>query len=204
VIKSIFAAASVVAFAGTAQAGGPIAVDAEPMPAAAPAPVAAHDWSGPYIALTYGRVGGEISDSLTTYDYEDGKQAGIVLGYNFQRGNLVYGGELGYSSVSDAVVIGGGGDDELESFLDLRGRVGFSVGKALVYGALGYSTAKVTINGITGNSMSGTSYGLGVDYQMTERLFVGLDYTARELDGDEPFAIDTSTDTVSLRLGLSF
>ncbi|MES2916216.1 MAG: outer membrane beta-barrel protein [Pseudomonadota bacterium] len=177
------------------------------MPEAMPAPVAAHDWSGAYVGLGYGRVSGDVTDPLTTFDYESGNARGAFVGFNMQRGTFVYGGELGYSSVSGATILLGGGDDALDSLLDLRGRVGFAVGKALIYGALGYSRADLTINATDGATLSGTSAGLGADFMVTQRILVGVDYTSRKLDGRNElntFDIESTVNTVGLRVGLSF
>jgi len=190
-----------------ALAGGPTVVADDPMPEAMAAPAAAHDWSGPYVGLSYGRVSGDISDPGLTYDYDDGNAKGGFVGFNLQRGNFVYGGELGYSSVSGATVLLGGGDDSLDSLLDLRGRVGFAVGKALIYGAFGYSRGNLTINATDGATLSGTSAGLGADFMVTQRVLFGVDYTSRKLDGRNDlntFDLESTVNTIGLRVGLSF
>ncbi|MDM7930881.1 outer membrane beta-barrel protein [Tabrizicola sp.] len=207
--RYIITAAMLAAFAAPSFAGGPVAVADDPAPAAAPAPAAVHDWSGPYVGLSYGRTSGDLNDSFTVYDYETGSAAGGFLGYNLQRGRVVYGAELAYSSVNDAILVGAGGDDSLDSLLDLRGRIGFAAGKALVYGAVGYSRGELTVNGTDSPSVSGTSLGLGVDFMLGQRAFVGIDYTSRNLSGtnDNPgntFDIDTTVNSVGLRVGLSF
>jgi outer membrane immunogenic protein len=89
----------------------------------------------------------------------------------------------------------------------LRGRVGFAVGKALIYGSLGYSRANLTINTTDGAKLTGTSAGLGVDFKVTERLLVGADYISRDLDGRNDFNtfdLESTVNTVGLRVGLSF
>ena len=206
-MKKLSIAAVVLAgLASPTLAGGPTVVADDPMPAAAPAPVAAHDWSGPYVGLSYGKTSGDVNDVFTNFELDSDKAAGAFVGYNVQRGQMVFGGELEYSS-TDTVVIGGGGDDTFDSMLDLRGRLGLSAGKALIYGSLGYSKAEMTINGTDGASLSGVSYGLGVDVAVSSRIFVGIDYTRRNMDGRNDantFDIDSTLKTVGLRVGLSF
>ncbi|WP_128516673.1 outer membrane protein [Tabrizicola thermarum] len=205
-MKTALAIAALAALTGPALAGGPTMVADDPMPAAAPAATDVHDWSGPYVGLSYGKTGGDLNDSFADFELDSDKATGAFVGYNIQRGQMVYGGELAYAS-TDTVVIGGGGDDTFDSMLDLRGRIGLSAGKVLVYGALGYSRAEMTINGTDGATLSGISYGVGVDVAVSSRIFVGIDYTRRNLDGRndaDTFDLDTTVNTVGLRVGLSF
>ncbi|MFN4201836.1 MAG: outer membrane protein [Tabrizicola sp.] len=205
-MKKLALAATLATLGTPIFAGGPTVVAADPMPAAAPAPAAVYDWSGPYVGLSFGKTSGDVTDTFTTYDLDSDRATGAFVGYNVQRGRMVYGGELAFTS-TDTVVIGAGGDDTFDSMLDLRGRVGISAGKALIYGALGYSKAEMTINGTDGASLSGLSYGLGVDVAVSSRIFVGIDYTRRDVDGRndaDTFDLDATVNTVGLRVGLSF
>ena len=57
--------------------------------------------------------------------------------------------------------------------------------------------------------MDGMSYGVGVDYAVSKTLTVGLEYLARDIDGDLNIMAlslpsEANLDTLSLRLGLSF
>ncbi|WP_431299926.1 outer membrane protein [Tabrizicola sp. BL-A-41-H6] len=209
---SILAAAALAGLAAPSFAGGPIAVAEEPVTVAPAAPVAQPvDWSGPYAGLSFGIGSGDTQTEGESADYDDGNVASILAGYNFQSGNLVYGAELGYSSVSDMVLVGDdlGGDDTFDSMIDLRGRVGYSAGKALIYGALGYAWGETTINGSDSASADGVSLGLGVDYLVSDQIFLGLDYTSRNLSGtdenpDNTFDFDATVNTVSFRVGMSF
>ncbi len=209
---TMFAAAALAVLAAPTFAGGPIAVAEEPAPVAPVAPVAQlADWTGPYIGVAFGGTSGDAETGGLSFDYDNGTAASILAGYNFQNGNFVYGGELAYSSVSDMVLapVVNGGDDTLDSMVDLRGRLGYATGNALFYGALGYAWADTTINGTDSASADGMSLGVGVDYLVNDQFFLGLDYTSRDLSGtnENPantFDFDTTVNTVSLRLGLSF
>lgn len=210
-MKLLLTLAMTAASTTMALAGGPITVADDPVPYVAPAAAASIDWTGFYSGLSIGRSSGtfEVAGEPIAFDYETGNALGAFVGYNVQRGNLVYGGELAYSRVSDMVVIGGDGDDTLDSLLDVRGRLGFATGKALVYGAVGYSRGNLTINGTDDTSGSGASFGLGLDYQVSSRMFVGVDYTTRKLKGtnnnpSNSFEFDTTVNTLGLRVGLSF
>ncbi|WP_071675222.1 outer membrane protein [Nioella nitratireducens] len=184
------------------------------MPAVQPAVVPTMqitDWSGPYAGLTFGMTGGDMSTTPPSpgNDLNDGTAIGGILGYNYQNGALVYGGELGLHSFNDTYVVPGvGNDDTIDTAVDLRGRVGYAVGRSLIYGAAGYSWADMSINGgADGASLTGPSLGIGVDYMVTDNVFLGLDYTRRFLEGDNDlntFSIDSNVDTVSLRAGFRF
>jgi outer membrane immunogenic protein len=210
--KSMYTAAVLAVLAAPSFAGGPTVVVQEPVPVAPPMPVAQTvDWTGPYVGLAFGTANGDASTDVEAFDYENGTAASILAGYNFQSGSFVYGGELAYSSVSDMVLegVGNGGDDTFDSMVDLRGRLGYSTGNALFYGALGYAWGDTTINATDSASADGISLGLGMDYLVSDQVFLGIDYTSRNLDGtnENPantFDFDTTVNTVSLRLGLSF
>lgn len=208
--KLMLASAALTALASPTFAGGPLVVSEDPVAAYDPEPVnSAVDWSGAYAGLSYGRTSGDITDTSSEYDFDRGTAVGAFVGYNLQRGNLVYGGELAYSKVSDMTILDGTGDDTIDSLLDLRARLGFAAGKALLYGAVGYSRGELTFNGGDSFTLSGTSLGLGVDYLVTNSLFVGLDYTSRKLEGTVgtglgSFESDGRVNTLGLRVGFNF
>ena len=119
---------------------------------------------------------------------------------------MVYGGEIAYSNGPDAF-IAGNPDWSLDPYLDLKGRVGYSFGKALVYGVLGYSQATYLEAGAEFEG-DGVSYGVGVDYLVTDNIFLGVEYLTRQTSGSYPDEsdnyFDLDVDTVSLRVGYKF
>lgn len=207
----ILATAAAAGLAVPALAGGPTVVVDDPMPAAAPVPVAAHDWSGPYVGLSYGKSRGSQLTDVTlgpVYDFSSGNVPGIHLGYLMQRNNFVYGGELSYLRYNE-VIMAGLPAYHMDSSLDLKGRVGLASNRVLFYGILGYSMAKFPVDTLAVEyKPKGPSYGLGFDYAATERLTVGLEYLARKMDADSPNGatsdIEVDLNTVSLRVGFSF
>lgn len=171
------------------------------------------DWTGVYVGATYGATsdnddqfnGGVLVRGL---DY-DGHGLGLFAGFNSQRGNLVYGAELGvapYTTDDPANHIGA-----RERYIDIKGRLGYATGKALVYGVLGFSTATtIESPGNVDIGTSGMNYGLGVDYQVTDRFFMGVEMLQRNLDGDYTssgfpgWTFDTRSQSLSLRGGFRF
>lgn len=172
------------------------------------------DWNGFYTGLSYGFFD-ETEDNINvpgsvfrTLELE-GSGLGAFVGYNIQRGSLVYGGELALSGATSSVV------SETNSithgdYLDLKGRLGYATGSFLFYGILGYSTASAQENptNILENS-SGLNYGVGVDYMVSDQFFIGAEFLERRIEGDyfesgfsERF--ETDTRSISIRAGLSF
>lgn len=201
-----FTVAALVAAPGFA--GGPTVITEDPAPAASPAPVAVHDWSGAYVGLSYGTATGEVQFNPGSFsEFTDGNVAGAHAGYLFQRGAFVYGGEVAYGEVSDVFYPGFDAEDGLDYVLDLKAKAGFAANRALFYGVVGYSQSTLYVDGGVWE-MDGVSIGAGVDFAMTERLTVGLEYLSRDVSalptGGGVNEANTTVDTLSLRLGLSF
>ncbi|MBA3911495.1 MAG: hypothetical protein C0524_16865 [Rhodobacter sp.] len=206
--KSMITAAVLTIIAAPGFAGGPVTVAEESAPVAAPAPVAPYDWSGPYVGLSYGKTSGEMtySDIVTVFEFDSGSTPSIFAGYLIQRGNLVYGGELAYSRGNDATIVGYP-DENLESMIDIKGRLGFAANKALFYGVLGYSQVGYYETFLGSQDTSGFAYGAGVDFAVSNRFTLGLEYLARKTDGDTTNpgqTRDLDLNTVALRVSLSF
>lgn len=208
-MKAVTLAAATLAVLSTpALAGGPTIVEPDPMPAAMAAPVEVHDWSGAYVGLSYGRTNNDLTLDSMPFDANDGTTTGFFAGYLMQRGNFVYGGELSVGNINDAGLTAAP-TIEFTKSIDLKGRAGFAANKALFYGTLGFSKVNIDFGGLTEIDMDGMSYGVGVDYAVSKTLTVGLEYLARDIDGDLNIMAlslpsEANLDTLSLRLGLSF
>jgi hypothetical protein len=122
--------------AGTAHAG-PRDGDALGPPAMLNGP--ARGFSGFYGALSFGGADGTLTVSPLASEFGPGQGLGLVGGYNWQRGALVYGGEVRILQLHGTDWNAGGGTDAYDTLTDLRGRVGYGPGEVLVYGALGAS-----------------------------------------------------------------
>ena len=121
-MRRVFVASTIIA--------GFVAVAA---PAAAQA--VAGDWSGAYGGVTLGQVSGDwahldaVGTVLNDGDYDSSAFYGRFAGYNFQNGNIVYGGELGLSDANDFCF----SDYPAEctkGFVDVKARVGYATGPA--------------------------------------------------------------------------
>ena len=140
----------------------------------------------------------------------EGTTFGAFVGYNYQSGSMVYGAEAAYAlgDVNSNVPATFGAN--YSSFLDVKARAGYTVGDALLYGVVGGSLGSWEDR--TGPpdtaSATGLNYGLGVDYQISDTLFVGAEYLVRDLSGDfdndSTVGMDSLTQSAQIRVGLQF
>lgn len=211
-LTRLFIAISAVAYASAASSGTPDipTITVNPLAVAASS---GRDWSGFYLGGLYGSsTGGHdyfSTGSVTpnvTFGVEGSSYGGFV-GYNIQRNNLVYGAEI--SALSTDVQFDDGSflDYSFDYFADLKGRVGYAFGDALIFGSAGASLAH-WIGPFEEATVTGFNYGIGVDYAFSEHMFVGLEYTVRdmssELDGSSTVTLESDIQTIQLRFGYSF
>ncbi|PIE06945.1 MAG: hypothetical protein CSA74_09880 [Rhodobacterales bacterium] len=193
----------------------------------------APDWSGFYVGATGMKANGSY-DGIYPFtgnpfpgDGEgdlDGTGYGLLLGWNGQSGQMVYGAELSYQKTDITGVelchnINWNCGVDIDSVAALRGRLGWlATDRTLIYGTAGIARAEVT--GYT-ESSSGTVYpdektqngyvfGLGLEQKITDRInlrgalmrydFAGEDYTV-----DFGMVVDDlKTDFTALELGVTF
>jgi opacity protein-like surface antigen len=175
---------------------------------------AAQDWGGFYGGFALGSnlngefrryEGGQLD---VTAGYDTGMAGGVFAGYGYQNGNMVYGAELALSRLD--VPLMSEPEIGLTQFADLKMRVGYATGKALLYGVIGYSRGEISSNTID-VALDGLNYGLGVDYAINERVFVGAEFLMRDVAGtrydemfDTTYEFQSDTGTLSLRVGMTF
>ena len=205
-MKQTLISASIVAMLSSGAIAGNIDT-ATADPVITPPTTTVTDWSGSYCGLSYSSGGGtDAGSSGSTFDYFDDTAIGGFCGNNWQRSNLVYGGELNVTAGSLAI---DGFSDELGTRTELRARVGYAMGDALVYGFLGYGTSDVKWGGTNpgGYDVAGGTYGMGVDYMVTDSMFAGLEVSNLELKGMPTGGNGEHThdiNVISLRIGWKF
>ena len=189
-------AASVLALAsGPVLAAGPTTPIADPIPPTAPppAPVVATggDWTGGYagVQLGYGDI-----DGTGTADGDD-ILGGVHLGYDYDFGTFVLGGEVDY----DFADIDLNGAASVDSVARLKLKAGYDFGRTL-----GYLTAGVAEVDTSLGSESGEFYGLGVAYQITERYTVGAELLEHSFDDINGTGVDAAAPTFTVRGSLRF
>ncbi len=173
----------------------------EPIPAAIP-----YSWTGFYIG---GYAGASFGQAQTTDLTAPGTfigspglrsfTGGGLVGYNYQFSTYVVGaeGEFGFDDRSGSSTYGTGAGSRAANFDGdfigrIRGRLGYAIGNALVYGAGGVSFADGTLkNTNTANvppfsisvreEYTGWNLGLGAEYAFTSNWIVRGEYIYDQL-----------------------
>ena len=177
----------------------------------APQPEPRFTWSGAYVGVHGGGGSGDLSFSDTVPAFVEtfrdsleasGGLGGVQLGANKQFGNLVVGGELG---VSGARISGSNRacfedqtlapNDECEARVNWLvtglARLGYVHDRWLVSGAAGWSVAGAEYDFIldagvpipfgSSETLSGFTYGAGINYALTQSVSLGVEYLRADL-----------------------
>ena len=128
------------------------------------------NWSGLYVGANVGYGASANTDPLDP----TGAFGGGQIGYNFQRGNIVFGVEADIqgSGVSDS---GYGLKSSLDYFGSVRGRVGYTFDRTLVYGTGGFGFGQVTNEGLA-ETQTGWVVGAGAEYKITPAWSAKAEY----------------------------
>lgn len=217
-MKSIFAAAALVALSSSAFAAD--AVNVEPAPA--PLPMAStYNWSGAYVGVqagyAWGRVSGPFQDASQTgsgpYSFDmNGGLVGGYAGYNWQYNAYVFGIEgdvnaaFGNKSTDHNVLWNGTTLYDIAGkqtwTADVRGRVGYAFDRFLPYISGGVAFGNVdTSYAFAGgtpfltksSSRVGWTVGFGLEYAFTDNIIGRIDYRYTDL-GSKSFT-DTAENT---------
>ena len=178
------------------------------------------DWSGPYAGALFATGSatqeylyeGEWPPANNPWPRDDleGTMYGAFAGYNVQRNSYVFGVEGAYSTGSFAEP-SLESDAELTNVIDLKARAGIVAGDALIYGFAGWSMGDFTApnernydGGI--HAVDGMNYGAGVDFLVTDNIFVGAAYIVRDLSGavSPTITVDLGVQALELRVGMNF
>lgn len=184
--------------AGPALAGGPIAVEPEPMIAAPVAPVVpSTDWTGFYAG---GQLGyGDVDSNGGGLD-GDGFLGGIHGGYRWDFGQFVLGTELDY----DTVDIGLGGDTgSLDDVTRVKLVGGADLGSSLLYATTGFAYASATV-GPNSLSDDGWFYGAGLTYAINDQWTLGGELLQHNFNNFDGSGVDIDALTATARVGFRF
>ena len=179
-------------------------------------------WSGFYIGANIGGGAGTVSskDASDTIG-AGGALGGVHGGYNWQRGNFVFGAEAdfdvsgmrGSKTYSDGDVAA-----HIRNLGSIRGRLGYSVGSTLFYGTAGLAYGQ--INSVVAESVQGrtqtttfnhsqTGYAVGAGMESPLGLFgpswtVKVEYLyvdlGRSTDSFADAVLSPSTDIFTTRM----
>ncbi|MFL9503529.1 outer membrane protein [Rhodopseudomonas palustris] len=227
-LKQIAQPLVVIACGLTPAFAGGLATTPEP---AAPVAAPAEDWAGLYAGATLGygfngddRLG--IRDAISGTLLGDagdisvsGAEAGLRIGYRWQRGGLVFGPELGFSAadISDSAsgVVDGvasTGESTVTDLLALRFQTGFvTENDLLIFGTLGVARASIDyrLNGQAADyKTTGYIAGLGVekaintDWSLTGELeYISLGKETRTFG---PVTTEATPSHTSVKVGLNY
>jgi outer membrane immunogenic protein len=198
--------------------GRPKIAKAEPVPLLEDA--RPFSWNGFYIGIHAGYAWSDIewSGAFTDSQHAAGWLGGGQIGYNWQRGRLVYGVE---TDVSSGWIDGGSGccTHTLEWLYSVRGRAGIASydNRWLLYATGGVAWADIDYAsaGFSGHSDThfGWVVGGGVERALTQRLAARLEYLYYDFDsvsapagalGGGVTELDPSTHVVRFGLNLKF
>jgi outer membrane immunogenic protein len=205
----------------------------EPAPVMAPVP-AGFTWTGPYVGLAAGYAWGdaEINEFDGDNDEEfdvNGWLAGGFVGYNYQFPSaLVLGieADLEWTGIDGDGSDGDDDDDDDDGFSadvnwqgSLRARLGYAFDRALIYATGGLAAADVDgefsdgddddDDDSSGNTEWGWTLGAGVDFAVTDNVFVRGEYRYTNLsdfdnDDDAAEIQDLTSHTVRVGVGVLF
>lgn len=163
----------------------------------------AEDWAGFYGGVALSVPTGEARmeersgpAAALPGDFE-GVTPGLVLGFDQQSGNIVYGGVVsvdfgqfdaeGMTNPGVFFCPGNSCNVAVQSPITARARVGYAVGDFLPYATAGMATARATGTFAGGASLAGTtnlvgwSAGLGAEYEIGNNMSVFGEYLHTDL-----------------------
>lgn len=155
-------------------------------------PARAGDWTGPYVGLGIGNtdVNGPGAADGNDVSY------GIHMGYDYDFGDFVLGGELEYDR-ADVSVAGGLG--RLDNIGRLKLRAGYDFGPVLGYAIVGGARANTSVGNDTG-----LVYGLGLAYAINDQFTLSGEYLRHDFNNFNNTGADATADVFNLRASLRF
>jgi outer membrane immunogenic protein len=223
----------VMSIAAAAILGAPaLAAD---MPVKAPAAASAFDWSGLYVGGNFGLGWARSQEGVDPPIFgglivQSGNPCGIVGvgvtsgkdcvhplhgfigggqgGYNWQRGNWVFGLEASFSASeiagTELVSIPAGTNSyetRIRSLLLAEGRLGYALDRTLYYTKAGYAGGSVRANivGVAGGPSeavtawhNGWTVGAGIEYAFAPNWIFGVEYDFADLGNQRRTGLSTS------------
>ncbi|WP_153768089.1 outer membrane protein [Labrenzia sp. CE80] len=214
-----FAGLTAAAFAGLATpvlaADLPQPVDPAPAFYDDQVPAARFDWGGAYVGGNLGWGWGNFDNRNAPDTDGDGIQGGIHAGYNhIISPNVLIGAEADFqfSDLEDTATAGGVTAETGSSWnSSIRGRLGYTFDRFLVYGTGGLAIADLDFkaNGAKDSTTAvGWTAGAGVEGAVTQNVTARLEYIHQDF-GSESFTVGgdsykSDLDNNLVRFGLSY
>ncbi len=150
------------------------------------------DWTGAYGGLNLGY--GDIDTNIGVSG--DDKTYGLHVGYDYDFGQFVLGGELEYDKADIEL---GAGAAEVDSVTRLKLRGGYDLGRTLIYATGGIAQVDTSLG-----DENGEFIGVGVAYQVTDRFTVGGELLEHRFDDINGSGVDADATTFNLRGSFRF
>jgi len=202
-MKKKILAISVAAVTGAGTAGA-ADLPRGPAPYYQPAPLV-YNWNGFYAGLNIGYEWGNVTNSGFN---PSGVAGGGQLGYNWQIGQFVLGGETDIQASA--------ADDTFAPykfsnpwFGTLRGRAGFAINNVLLYATAGlaYGGLKAELGNLTeSKTLVGWTGGVGLEYGFAQNWSAKVEYLYMDL-GSRAYTItgvDNGLQASYLRFGVNY
>ncbi len=171
-----------------------------------PDPLSAYSWAGPYLGANLGYERGAVSNNPTR---PSGLAGGLEAGYNWQRGQFVFGAETDIQL--------SGADDTFAPwqfsnpwFGTLRGRAGVAVGNVLLFGTAGLAYGSLTAETVANLSETRTSLGWvaggGLEVGFTPHWSAKAEWLYLDLS-DRTFSVTGASNGLTanlLRMGVNY
>jgi outer membrane immunogenic protein len=181
-----------------------------------PRAVPAFAWTGFYLGLNAGAVWGDYTKVGKVIDAKTGFTGGLTVGYNQQLGQQFVAGleaDYNYSGLGGrgfTVPAGVAVKGDMTSFGTVRGRLGMSFDRALVYATGGYAFGFSKISGpalSSSHTHHGYVVGAGLEYAFTNNISAKAEYLYMPLGGDNALALPggkTGIDASVIRAGVNY
>ncbi len=153
-------------------------------------PVLAEDWTGPFAGFSFGYADADGPGGVGGSDSAFGPH----IGYDYDFGSFVLGGELEYNRLNLDL---GESEGSLDSVSRLKLRGGYDFGPALGYVVVGTARAETS-----GDSDTAAVYGIGVAYPIGDRFVISGEALRQDFDIDS--APNGSLDTSVFNLRTTF
>jgi len=195
-----------ISIAAVATAGTAIAADLPRGPGPYyPPPATLYSWTGLYAGLNIGYEWGKVTNSGFN---PSGVAGGGQIGYNWQIGQFVLGGEtdIQASAADDTFALYKFSNPW---FGTLRGRAGYAINNVLLYATAGLAYGG--LNAEFGNleeskTLVGWTGGLGLEYGFTQAWSAKVEYLYMDLGGRTYTitGVDNGLQASYLRFGLNY
>lgn len=133
-------------------------------------------WSGNYVGAQLGATSSRVP---LPFSSRAGVLMGAVAGTTMQSGNIVYGGEVELNFGEAEYRMGDGGRLQQSWAAAAKAKLGYAMDDTMIYGTLGYGTAKFKKKGNTDKSPGwegGLLMGVGVEQKISGPFSVKAEY----------------------------